>query len=155
MMFSHNALRAGVMGLIDGLVSVILVIAAGFELKYVLGVLLAGSLSMAVAEYASVASQRDAYSKEVGESEEFSPLSAAFSSFLAFSIGGFLVTIPLIPSGNHWDTFSYWLAGIILFISGGLAADFAGTSFIKGAFRLLFAAGIAVFVTFYVGVVFL
>ena len=154
---NHNRLRAGIMGLIDGVASLLLVVAGGLGIREALIVLLAGALSMGIAEYASVANQREALLRDgirvdTAVRREYNPWDAGITSMVSFALGGLLVMLPLFPAGNHWDTFSYWIAGITLAWAGYATAEWTGSNPRHGAVRLLVAAGLAFGVCYGIGI---
>ena len=107
-----NWLRAAVLGANDGIVSVAGVVmgvaGAGAKLPAVMlagiAALIAGAISMAGGEYTSVSAQRDtelAYGRSRATLTA-NPWSAAFSSFVAFTVGALL---PLIAISGPWQPF--------------------------------------------------
>lgn len=105
-----NWLRASVLGANDGIVSVAGVVmgvaGAGAKLPAVLlagiAALIAGAISMAGGEYTSVSAQRDT---ELAHGRTAStltanPWSAAFSSFVAFTVGALL---PIFAISGPWQ----------------------------------------------------
>ncbi|PTR31761.1 VIT1/CCC1 family predicted Fe2+/Mn2+ transporter [Rhodococcus sp. OK519] len=83
--------------------------------------------------------------------EKPSPLVAAGSSFVMFSIGAI---IPLIPYLLGFESLFAGLAvgGLGLLLAGGLAAHFTDQSKLRGAIRQLLFGAIAVGATYIVGV---
>lgn len=105
-----NWLRASVLGANDGIVSVAGVVmgvaGAGAKLPAVLlagiAALIAGAISMAGGEYTSVSAQRDtelAHGRTVSTLTA-NPWSAAFSSFVAFTVGALL---PIFAISGPWQ----------------------------------------------------
>ncbi len=153
---NHNRLRAGVMGLIDGIVTMVLVVAGGLDLKYAFITLVAGAVSMGIAEWASVSNQRDALLTDgirvdTAIRREYNPWDAGVTSLLSFFLGGALCLLPLIPSGHHWDTFSFVVGLVVLWLAGGASAQWAEVNPTKGAVRLVAAAGLAILLTYSLG----
>lgn len=85
--------------------------------------------------------------------EQPSPLVAAFSSFIAFSLGA---VIPLIPYLIGMDSLPVALAcgGVGLLAAGFTAARFTGRNPLLGAGRQLLFGGIAVVATYIIGMLF-
>jgi VIT1/CCC1 family predicted Fe2+/Mn2+ transporter len=123
-----NKLRAGVLGANDGIVSVAGVVAgvaaAGSDFSNVLiagvAALVAGSISMAGGEFASVSAQRDA---ELGHGRQVheltgSPIVAAGASLMAFFAGGMLpiLAILLFPFEDYKIIATF---GIVVFALAG------------------------------------
>jgi vacuolar iron transporter family protein len=119
-----NWLRAGVLGANDGIVStagIVMGVAGATQesgpiLIAGIAALIAGSISMAGGEYASVSAQRDseiaALKKERSElakskdsqghdfdDEHVSPIAAAIASFFAFALGSIL---PIVAIAGPW-----------------------------------------------------
>ena len=217
---SHQAvgsgwLRASVFGAMDGLVSNIGLIAgiaaagASNHIVAVTGVsgLIAGAVSMALGEYASVKTQNEQLDSEIeverqallrnprGERAELSelftelgmsretatraakeihsdaeralrvhlahelglsiedrpsPIVAAISSFIFFSVGA---VIPIIPFLFGFGSLPMGLlfGGVGLLLAGGTAAVFTRRNPFTGALRQLMFGGIAVVVTYAIG----
>ena len=218
---SHSAsagsgwLRASVFGAMDGLVSNIGLITgiaaagAGPGIVAITGIsgLVAGAISMALGEYASVRTQneqlavevqteRDALERNpVGEQAELavmfgnlgmneptalaaaeqvhanseqalkvhlahelglspdvrpSPVVAALSSLVAFSIGAIIPVLPFFFAfGNLWWALAFGAAGLLA--AGFIAAKFTDRNPFSGAARQLLFGGIAVAATYAIG----
>ncbi|NLB46516.1 MAG: hypothetical protein GX814_01985 [Microbacteriaceae bacterium] len=84
--------------------------------------------------------------------EQPSPFVAAFSSFIAFSIGA---VIPLLPYVFGMSSLPLALAfgGVGLLAAGSLAAKFTGKNPLRGAGRQLLYGGIAVVATYGIGMI--
>ncbi len=148
---NHNRIRAAIMGGLDGVITLILGIAFNQPVLALLGMLLAGALSMAIAEYASVSAQRDV----AQDGEQFNPWEAAISSLFSFLLGGAVILLPLIPSGHHWDSFSFVLAGLLVFAGSafGVGEQVPDESLVwKAGARTTLAAAVAVGISYGVGV---
>ena len=161
-----NWLRAGVLGANDGIVSVAaVVIGVAGATSSVHAILLAGAaaliggaLSMALGEYVSVSSQRDAVRARIArgeggdEADEVSPVSAAFASLTAFFVGGLLpflcaVLVPLplrVPV-----TFGAVLLALAL--TGWLGARFGEAPPLRATIRVVVGGAIALGITFGIG----
>ncbi len=151
----HNRIRAAVMGGLDGVITLLLVVVGGLGIREALLVLVAGALSMGIAEFASVSAQRDAALKHPilpveSLRKEFNPWDAGISSFLSFAIGGGLMILPLVPHGHHWDSYAWVLGGILLFMGGSYDPDSKYAN-LKGGFRLLALGGMAALITYGLG----
>ncbi|HEY0249393.1 MAG TPA: VIT1/CCC1 transporter family protein [Gryllotalpicola sp.] len=161
-----NWLRAGVLGANDGIVSVAAVVigVAGattrVEPLLLAGVaaLVGGALSMALGEYVSVSSQRDALKARAarGESVEdpdsASPTNAALASFVSFLCGGLLpflcaVLVPVPPRVPV--TFGAVLLALAL--TGWLGARFGDAPPLRAAVRVVIGGAVALGVTFAIG----
>jgi vacuolar iron transporter family protein len=81
-----------------------------------------------------------------------SPVAAAVSSFLMFSIGAFVPVIPfLLTSGSPAVAASAILAFVVLASVGGLVGFLSGTSVVRSALRMVGLAALAAGVTYLVG----
>ncbi len=156
---NHNRIRAAVMGGLDGVITLLLVVVGGFQIREAILVLLAGALSMSIAEFASVSAQRDTEVAanplhSVQEIEkEFNPWDAGISSFLSFAAGGGLMILPLIPSGHHWDSFGWIMGGLLLFLGGVYSSpDQYPFQAFKNGLRLLLLGAVAAGLTYLAGV---
>lgn len=163
-----NWLRAGVLGANDGIVSVaaVAVGVAGATANphpiffAGLAALIGGALSMALGEYVSVSSQRDALRAGVARGEELdaedaSPWHAALASFLSFLVGGALpfLTIVLLPAAVRIPvTFAAVL--IALGVTGWLGAKFGGSPALRATIRVVVGGAIALAATFAIGALF-
>ena len=160
-----NWLRAGVLGANDGIVSVAaVVIGVAGATTAVHPILLAGAaaliggaLSMALGEYVSVSSQRDAMRArlgrdEAGEIDDVSPPKAALASLTAFFIGGLLpflcaVLVPVPPRVPV--TFAAVLLALAL--TGWLGARFGGAPPLRATVRVVVGGAIALGIVFGIG----
>lgn len=141
-----NWLRAGVLGANDGIVSisVLLVSIVGvlpWDKLFIVGVsaILAGAFSMAVGEYISVGTQRDA--EEANDmSHRTNPLHAALSSFGAFLIGS---TLPLTAALIFENILAIIIAVVVAFvITTTVSVKVGKTDFRKNLTRNLTGGGI-------------
>jgi vacuolar iron transporter family protein len=84
-----------------------------------------------------------------------SPMGAAVSSFLMFSVGALVPLVPfLVGSGGGAAIASAVLAGLVLASVGGLVGFLSGTSVWRSALRMVGLAGLAAGITYAVGRVF-
>jgi len=163
-----NWLRAGVLGANDGIVSiaatVLGVAAASTDIKPILiagiAALVAGALSMAVGEYVSVSSQRDAEMVTARlrglshhEVELTNPWHAAVASLMAFFVGG---VIPMLVVIGPWGglmrsaaTFGAVLVALVL--TGWISARFSGAAVRRAVARNVIGGSLAMLVTFGIG----
>ena len=163
-----NRLRAAVLGANDGIVSTASVLMgvaganADSRALFVAGMaaLVAGALSMAVGEYVSVSSQRDAEevnSKLVdSDDDEFTnPYHAAIASLIAFTVGGLVpfVAVILAP-GNGKIPVTVVAVIIALVLTGYLSATVGGASRRRAITRVIIGGLIAMAVTYFIGVAF-
>lgn len=162
-----NKLRAAVLGANDGIVStssvVMGVAGATSESKAIftagLAALVAGALSMAVGEYVSVSSQRDAEkvnAHHLDDDVDFtSPTHAAVASLLAFTVGGLVpfLAIVLAPTDVRIPV-TVGAVIVALLTTGYLSASIAGASRSRAITRVLVGGLIAMAVTYFVGVAF-
>ena len=162
-----NKLRAAVLGANDGIVStssvVMGVAGATSESKAIftagLAALVAGALSMAVGEYVSVSSQRDAEkvnAHHLDDDVDFtSPTHAAVASLLAFTVGGLVpfLAIVLAPTDVRIPV-TVGAVIVALLTTGYLSASIAGASRSRAIIRVLVGGLIAMAVTYFVGVAF-
>lgn len=92
-------------------------------------------------------------SQELGLSvdDQPSPMVAAVSSFMSFSVGALipLILLFLFGFGNLWLALASGGAGLI--IAGSLAAFTTGRNWFAGGLRQLTSGGIAVIATFTIG----
>lgn len=160
-----NWLRAGVLGANDGVVSVaavtIGVASANPQADHVIliagiAALIGGAASMALGEYVSVSSQRDAQRVanrgRKDRHHEVSPWIAALASAIAFLTGGIipLLTILLVPSGYK---ISVGIAATILALglAGLLSARLGNASIARPIIRVVLGGMIALTLTFVLG----
>lgn len=163
-----NKLRAAVLGANDGIVStssvVMGVAGATSESKAIftagLAALVAGALSMAVGEYVSVSSQRDAEKVNAHHLDDddvdfTSPTHAAVASLLAFTVGGLVpfLAIVLAPTDVRIPV-TVGAVIVALLTTGYLSASIAGASRSRAITRVLVGGLIAMAVTYFVGVAF-
>ncbi|GAA4179921.1 VIT1/CCC1 transporter family protein [Gryllotalpicola koreensis] len=160
-----NWLRAGVLGANDGIVSVAAVVigvaGATTAIHPIMlagtAALIGGALSMALGEYVSVSSQRDAVRArmargEAGEDDDVSPVHAALASLVAFFIGGLLpflcaVLVPVPPRVPV--TFGAVLLALAL--TGWLGARFGDAPPLRATVRVVVGGAIALGITFGIG----
>ncbi|NLE81793.1 MAG: hypothetical protein GX610_19880 [Rhodococcus sp.] len=161
-----NWLRAGVMGANDGIVSTAGMVvgvagaAVGSAALLAAGVAatVAGALSMAVGEYVSVSSQRDALvaqSSDALEAEEdglTNPWYAAWASMIAFVAGALvpLLTMLLTPASIAVPA-TFAAVVVALMLTGGTAAHLGDASKLRGATRAVLGGVAAMTVTWLVG----
>jgi len=161
-----NWLRAGVLGANDGIVSVAAVVigVAGATTAvhpiFIAGAaaLIGGALSMALGEYVSVSSQRDAVRARIArgegatEDDNVSPWHAALASLVAFFVGGLLpflcaVLVPVPPRVPV--TFGAVLLALAL--TGWLGARFGGAPPVRATIRVVIGGAVALGITFAIG----
>jgi VIT1/CCC1 family predicted Fe2+/Mn2+ transporter len=162
-----NRLRAAVLGANDGIVSTASVVmgvaGATSDTRAIitagLAALVAGAFSMAVGEYVSVSSQRDAEKvnheqHDAHEDGEFTnPTQAALASFVAFTVGGlvpFLAVVFAPPGVRVAATVTAVIAALLL--TGLISASVGGASRIRATSRVMIGGLIAMAATYYVGV---
>jgi predicted membrane protein (TIGR00267 family) len=172
-----NWLRAGVLGANDGIVSTagIVMGVAGATVEsgpiLIAGVaaLIAGSISMAGGEYASVSAQRDseiaAVEKERSErtkdkdtpGEEYddeyvSPLAAAIASFFAFALGSVL---PIVAIAGPWveyrEVATVSSVVIALALTGFFGAKIGGAKPLRAVIRNVVVSLLAMGIAFAIG----
>lgn len=162
-----NRLRAAVLGANDGLVStssvVMGVAGAGAANNAIftagMAALVAGALSMAVGEYVSVASQKDAeqaHAEKIDEDAEFtSPTQAAVASLIAFSIGGLIPFLAVLFSPDRYKIAATVVSVFIaLVIMGVLSARIGKANPYRATFRIVVGGLVAMAVTYYIGTLF-
>jgi VIT1/CCC1 family predicted Fe2+/Mn2+ transporter len=163
-----NKLRAAVLGANDGIVSTASVVmgvaGATTESRSIftagLAALVAGALSMAVGEYVSVSSQRDAEKVNAGLAEhddhEFtSPWAAAIASLVAFTIGGLVPFLAVILAPASTRIIVTVVAVVIaLLCTGYFSASISGASRTRAIARVLTGGLIAMAITYFIGTVF-
>jgi len=163
-----NRLRAAVLGANDGIVSTSSVLmgvaGATSDTKTIftagMAALVAGALSMAVGEYVSVSSQRDAEKSSVAhlphiDFEFTNPWQAALASFIAFTIGGLIPFLAVIMAPGTIKIPITVIAVIIaLIITGVGSAAIGGASKIRATFRVVVGGLIAMAITYYIGTLF-
>ncbi len=160
-----NKLRAAVLGANDGIVSTASVVmgvaGATTETKAILtaglAALVAGALSMALGEYVSVSSQRDAEKVSAAhDDEEFTnPWAAAIASLLAFTVGGLVPFVAVILSPVEVRlplTVAAVVVGLV--ITGYSSATVGNASRTRAVIRVVAGGLIAMAVTYFVGTLF-
>lgn len=165
-----NKLRASVLGANDGIISTAAVVmgvsgaTSNRETIFMAGMaaLVAGALSMAVGEYVSVSSQRDAEKMrakktKVTENKEdiSSPSHAAIASLLAFTAGGLVpfLAVILAPSSSYVAV-TIVAVTIALLLTGYFSANASGTSHKRAMIRILIGGFLAMGLTYLVGMLF-
>jgi VIT1/CCC1 family predicted Fe2+/Mn2+ transporter len=83
-----------------------------------------------------------------------SPVSAAVSSFIAFSIGASVPIIPFLLGLQNGVAIAAVLAGIALFIVGSTLSLYSGRSALLGGLRMLLIGGAAAIATYLIGSLF-
>lgn len=161
-----NWLRAGVLGANDGIVSVAAVVVgvagATRELGPILtagaAAVIGGAVSMALGEYVSVSSQRDALiarreaGKFVEDDEIVSPWHAAFASAIAFLLGSVLPVIAIcLPPANLRVIVAGAATLVALALTGTISAAIGGGSKMRAAVRVVVGGALALVVTYAVG----
>lgn len=163
-----NKLRAAVLGANDGIVSTASVVmgVAGATTESTtiltagLAALVAGALSMAVGEYVSVSSQRDAEKSNAVQDEhhdgEFTnPWAAAIASLVAFTIGGLVPFIAVVLAAGHNRIAVTVLAVTIALIATGYGSAWVGNaSKSRAIIRVVIGGLIAMAITYFVGTLF-
>lgn len=162
-----NRLRAAVLGANDGIVStssvVMGVAGAGASTKAIftagMAALVAGALSMAVGEYVSVASQKDAekaHAAEASDDAEYtSPIQAAVTSLLAFSAGGLVPFIAVIVAPGHIRILITVLAVLVaLIVTGFYSARIGKADPYRATARIVTGGLVAMAITYYIGTLF-
>jgi VIT1/CCC1 family predicted Fe2+/Mn2+ transporter len=141
-----NWLRAAVLGANDGIVSVagvvIGVASAGAQRETILlagvAALVAGAVSMAGGEYTSVSAQRDtelSHGKDPNKSAAH-PWQAAWSSFVAFTLGALLPLFAMIGPWEQQRILVTSAAVVVALAATGWWAAFVGRSSItRGILR--------------------
>lgn len=115
---------------------------------------------MAVGEYISVSSQRDAEKAHAAKAkhqpgELTSPLQAAVASFLAFSVGGlipFLAIVVAPPRTKLWATII--AVFIALLLTGYFSARASGAAKPRVMLRVVIGGLLAMAITYYIGMAF-
>lgn len=160
-----NRLRAAVLGANDGIISTASVVmgvaGAGAESSviFVAGVaaLVAGAFSMAIGEYVSVASQKDAQmaNNRHNKGEYTSPAQAAAVSFVTFGVGGAipLLATVLSPTNNRIPI-TVGAVVVALLLTGYASAKAGRASHTKAMARILIGGLLAMAATYGVGTLF-
>ncbi|MCL6423299.1 VIT1/CCC1 transporter family protein [Brachybacterium sp. JHP9] len=161
-----NQLRAAVLGANDGIVSVAAVVVGVAGATAQIGPILTagaaavigGAVSMALGEYVSVSSQRDALldrrakGHAVDDEELVSAWAAAGASFAAFFIGAILpMAAILLPPASVRIPVTFAATLLALAITGAVAAGIGGGSKLRAAMRVVIGGALALAVTFLVG----
>lgn len=163
-----NWLRAGVLGANDGVISVAAVavgVAAattnvGLIAAAGLAALIGGALSMAIGEYVSVSSQRDALrfhldsASDIDPDEAANPWAAAIASAVSFGAGGILPFLgaTLIPAVARIPlTFVIVFAALAVF--GVVSAKIGGGSSRRATLRMVVGGALALAATFAIGAI--
>lgn len=161
-----NWLRAGVLGANDGIVSVaaVLVGVAGATsntqtiLMAGMAAVVGGALSMALGEYVSVSSARDAQiAAGVGkhDPEVANPWHAGLASAGAFLVGALLPFLTaLLVTGGARVPATIGASLIALALTGGLGARLGGARAGRPVLRVLIGGALALGLTFAVGTLF-
>lgn len=165
-----NRLRAAVLGANDGIVSTSSVVmgvagaTADSRALFTAGMaaLVAGALSMAVGEYVSVSSQRDAekinhqYGDHDHHDGEFTnPYQAAVASLVAFTLGGLVPFLAVIISPNSVKIPITVIAVVIaLVFTGYFSATVGGASRARAITRVIIGGLIAMAITYFIGAMF-
>lgn len=163
-----NKLRAAVLGANDGIVSTASVVmgVAGATTESTailtagLAALVAGALSMAVGEYVSVSSQRDAEKsnaiEDVNHDGEFTnPWAAAIASLIAFTIGGLVPFIAVAVAPSETRIVVTVIAVTIALVSTGYGSAAVGNaSKTRAIVRVVTGGLIAMAITYFVGTLF-
>ncbi|MDA1256367.1 MAG: VIT1/CCC1 transporter family protein [Chloroflexi bacterium] len=81
-----------------------------------------------------------------------SPWGAAWTSFLAFTIGAVFPVVPFIfVSGNSAAVAAAGASSVALLVVGGAMAGFTGNGVLRGSLRMLLVGAVAAAVTFGIG----
>jgi VIT1/CCC1 family predicted Fe2+/Mn2+ transporter len=83
-----------------------------------------------------------------------SPVGAAVSSFIAFSIGASVPIIPFLLGLQNGVAIAAVLAGIALFIVGAVLSLYSGRGALLGGLRMLLIGGAAAAATYFIGSLF-
>ena len=165
---SHlNWLRAGVLGANDGIVSVAATVlgvaGATSEVKAILiagiAAVVAGALSMAVGEYVSVSSQRDAEMVAARlrglahhEVELTNPWHAGIASLGAFGLGALIpLLVVLAPWGSLRTVATFVAVLIALLVTGWVSARVSGAGVGRSVTRNVIGGSLAMALTYGVG----
>ena len=162
-----NWLRAGVLGANDGIVSVAATVlgvaGATSDVKaiFIAGIaaLVAGALSMAVGEYVSVSSQRDAEMVAARlrglahhEVELTNPWHAAIASLSAFAVGALIpLLVVLAPWGSSRSIATFVAVLAALVVTGWVSARVSGAGVGRSVTRNVVGGSLAMALTFGVG----
>ena len=170
-----NWLRAGVLGANDGIVSIasvllgVIAAAGGQDTKTLaiaaIAAMSAGALSMAMGEYVSVSSQRDAelvardHARSRGAADDevasiplTSPTHAAIASFLSFVAGGMVPTVvAFAPWGDRRDVATFVAVVVALIATGWVSARASNAPVGRAVLRVAIGGSLAMTVTFAIG----
>ncbi len=161
-----NWLRAGVLGANDGIVSVAAIVVgvagatanSGSILTAGLAALVGGMVSMALGEYVSVSSQKDALkahlSAESGidEDDVVNPWHAAFASAIAFVAGGLLPVLAImLPPAQDRIPVTFAVVLIALALTGAIGAHLGGSPKGRAALRVVVGGVLALGATLTIG----
>lgn len=156
-----NGLRAGVLGADDGIVSVaglLIATAAATSSRIVIlnaGIagLVAGAVSMALGEYVSVGTQRDAMKAEgtTGTAAP-NPWQAAASSAVSFVLGALLPLLAMLLSSPSWRVpVTFAAVPVALAITGMVSARLGGLEPRRAMARIVLGGALAMAITYGVG----
>lgn len=161
-----NRLRAGVLGANDGIVSVAAVVvgvagatsASAPVLTAGAAALIGGAVSMALGEYVSVGSQKDALlarraaGGHVEDDEIVSPWAAAAASFVSFFLGAVLPMLAImLPPADVRIPVTVVATLVALALTGAIGAGLGGSSRRRAAVRVVIGGAVALAVTYGVG----
>lgn len=161
-----NWLRAGVLGANDGIVSVAAVVVGvaaattnnSMIIASGLAALVGGALSMALGEYVSVSSARDAQRASivpVPADEIVNPWHAGLASALAFVAGALLPFLAVVVVGGAAKIPVTVAAVLIaLCLTGGLGARLGGAAPMRAVIRVVTGGTLTLALTFAVGSLF-
>lgn len=124
--------------------------------------LVAGALSMAVGEYVSVSSQRDAEKADhhnnhhTDEEPEYtSPTQAAVASFVAFTLGGLVPFIAVITAPDKLKIpVTVTAVFVALLMTGYGSATVGGASRRRAIMRVVSGGLLAMAITYFIGTIF-
>jgi VIT1/CCC1 family predicted Fe2+/Mn2+ transporter len=110
-------------------------------------------LSMAVGEYVSVSTQRDAEEVlGVAERHLTNPMSAAFASGASFVSGAIIPLLAVVlPTGQLRLPVTFVAVLVVLFITGYLSAHAGGANKTKAVVRVVVGGIIAMAITYGIG----
>lgn len=166
-----NKLRAAVLGANDGIVStssfVMGIAGAGADNKTIftagMAALVAGALSMAVGEYVSVGSQRDAekvhvkqmHGGEPGHHELINPIHAAIASLISFGAGGLVpfIAVVIAPDGLK-ELITVCAVLVALLLTGYFSAMAGNAPKLRAITRVIIGGLLAMLITYYIGTAF-
>lgn len=161
-----NWLRAGVLGANDGIVSVAAVVVGvaaattnnAMIIASGLAALVGGALSMALGEYVSVSSARDAQRASkvpVPPDEIVNPWHAGLASALAFIAGALLPFLAVVVvDGTAKIPVTVVAVLLALVLTGGVGARLGGAAPTRAVIRVLTGGTLTLALTFAVGSLF-